>query len=154
MEVFFVFSEVYHKNLNRFPEKKHDWNLVKPHGEMFIQQYASLVPVMVTEIQRITGKDFVEGKIPVYIVGWEGPSFSNPLTLNARKDMLLMFTTLCHELFHRIFKGEGPSFELEEKINYHVKLVMANMKIKADEQIEVMRERARKKYNIANPKKE
>ncbi len=155
MEINFVFSEIYHKNLNRHSEKKHEWSIVKEHCEKFVLVYQGILTKMLMEIQVATGIPFkFTDNIPVYFVGWAGPSFSNPLTLNCKKDLKLMFVTLCHELLHKTFRNEGPSEELENKINNFVEIVMSRLGIEANEQIEILRTNSRNKNGNPESKRE
>lgn len=133
----FIFSEIYHNNLNRFSEAKPDWRKVKAHGELFVKKYANLFPRILDKIQKVTGRLYA-GEIKVYIVEWKGPSFSNPLTLKTWRDTDLMLVTLTHELLHIIFKEEGPSPELEKKINNLVSQIFEELGINYKDQIEIM----------------
>lgn len=147
MELEFVFSEIYHKNLNRYAPTKQSWKLVKAHCEKFVLEYKETFPRIIQAIERfVLNKPFEEKSIKVYFVGWTGASFSNPLTLNARRDMLLMLTTLTHELLHVVFKERDSSLSLEEEINDLVEEIFKYINIDAKEQIEVMRTLSRNKY--------
>lgn len=146
MDLKFTFSEVYHNNLNRYSPRKHDWKTVKAHCNVFIQNYYDYFPKIVSEIETATGHKWKQNDIKVYMVGWSGPSFSNPLTLCAKPDLLLMLTTLCHELLHIVFREEEPSLELEEKINNFVEKIFQKIDISAAKQINFMRDLSKHKY--------
>lgn len=57
--------------------------------------------VVLQLMSKVTGLEWREERIIVYLT-WGIPSFSDPLTLNLRKDAQVAFETLTHELIHRI----------------------------------------------------
>lgn len=148
MKINFIFSEIYHNNLNRHSVAKENWSIVKKHAEDFIKIYTNKIEEIIREIPKITETNWPNKKeIDVYVVGWKGPSFSNPLTLRIRKDHSLTLATLTHELLHIMFKEEGPSLELEIKINNYVDSLFKRLDIIADEQISLMRKFSQEKYS-------
>jgi hypothetical protein len=89
-----------------------------------------------------------EKSIKVYIVDWPGPSFSHPLTLKVREDLLLMLFILTHELLHYFFIEkplEGK--EKEEKIDEKVKEIFDILRIDVKEQLETLHEFHEKRFN-------
>ncbi|MDO8508521.1 MAG: hypothetical protein Q7S27_02435 [Nanoarchaeota archaeon] len=146
MKLNFVFSEIYNKNLNRFNPIEDSWDKIKNRGEKFVEEYEQKCYEIINLIPKITKRSWNKLELNVYFVSWNGPNFSNPLTLRVRKDMLLMFVVLTHELIHNIMPEKGPSQELENEINNYVEEIFKELKINISDQIKIVRESSNKSY--------
>ena len=147
MKLTFHYSEVYFRQLNKYKSVEMEWETVVKLGKKFERRYASEIEKITKIIPELTGKGWRKKDIDVYMVKWPGPSFSNPLTLNVKEDLLLTLVILVHELLHDFYVGEDKKIEvIENKINNLVDLVFNELGIDAKEQINVMLEYHRKRY--------
>lgn len=140
MKLNYNFSYVYHKNLNKHNPADVNWEKIKGYGKKFISKYKNAIEEIVKIIPKVTGKNWKKREIEVYFVSWKGPSFSKPLTLKVRRDMLLMLTVLTHELLHNILDDKKSGMELEEEINGYVEEIFNKLNIDIGEQIKQMKE--------------
>ena len=139
MKIRFVYSNIYFRNLNRFKKTKNNWDYIKNLGKEFEAEYSDRIKSITSIIQQIVGRKWEDEIIKVYITDWIGPSFSHPLTLKARKDKLLMFVILIHELIHQLYFNEEITKGKEIEINKMVKEVLNAIELKADEQLSKLR---------------
>lgn len=140
MKLNYNFSYVYHKNLNKYNPASVNWEKIKAHGKKFISEYKNTIEEILNIIPKITEMDWKKNEIEVYFVSWKGPSFSKPLTLKVRKDMLLMLTILTHELLHNILEDKKSGIVLEKEIKNYVVKVFNKLNIDIDKQIKQMEE--------------
>lgn len=149
MKLEFVYSHVYFRNLNKFVPCKRTWKEVVRLGKAFEKMYASHMNKIVNIIPTVVGKAPQKDIIHVYIVDWQGPSFSHPLTLKVRDDLLLMLVILTHELLHDFFIGEEKkSIEsVEEQINIHVEEVFKKLNMDVTSQLEILHSFHTKRFN-------
>ena len=75
----------------------------KKHGRNILQTMSA-----------VTGLPWEEDRIIVYLT-WGIISFSDPLTLNLRKDVVMDFETLTHELIHRISSSPKNQKKIERR---------------------------------------
>lgn len=136
MKLAFIYSRVYFNSLNKYSKCSRSWEEVVKIGRKFEAKYKSEINKIIKIIPEVVGKPWKKEIIEVYLVDWKGPSFSHPLTLKVRDDLLLMWVILTHELLHDFYKNEQAD---EEKINKDVKKVFEKLKINAKEQIEILK---------------
>ena len=139
MELNFIFSKIYTKNLNRFNPSEDSWDKITYRGEEFVKEYEKEFIEILNLILRITNRHWNQLELKVYFVSWKGPSFSNPLTLRVRKDMLLMLVVLTHELIHNIMSEKESSIQLENEINDYVEDIFTELKIDISDQMKIVR---------------
>ncbi|MDK2907903.1 MAG: hypothetical protein PWQ87_361 [Candidatus Woesearchaeota archaeon] len=139
MEIRFFYSKVYFRNLNRYKSTKRTWDEVKEIGQKFEKRYRSEIEQIVEIIPKIVGRPWRREIIEVYIVDWPGPSFSHPLTLKVREDLVLMLVILTHELLHDFYFDERDSEKFEETINNYVREIFEKINIDADEQLKILK---------------
>jgi len=140
MEIIFFYSAVYFRNLNKYKSTKRTWEEVKNIGGDFENKYRSEINQIIKIIPEIVEKPWRRNIVEVYIVDWIGPSFSHPLTLKVREDLLLMLVILTHELLHDFYLGEkNKNIEtIEESINNNVKQVFEKLNIDVAEQLKIL----------------
>lgn len=138
MKLEFFYSEVYFRHLNKQNTAKRTWNEVKSLGKQFENKYESEISKIIKLIPDIVGKHWRKQVTEVYVVDWNGPSFSHPLTLNVREDLLLMLVTLTHELLHDFYLNETDIEKVELTINNNVKEVFDELNIDVSEQLKIL----------------
>lgn len=138
MELEFVYSEVYFRNLNKYRSISRNWKQVKELGKKFEKKYQPEINQIVRIIPKITGKPWRRKIIEVYPVDWDGTSFSQPLTLKVRDNLLLMLVILTHELLHDFYRDEIDIEKAEERINEDVKSVFEKLELDAEKQLEAL----------------
>lgn len=148
MRLEFIYSRVYFRHLNQYKKVSKNWDEVKEIGKRFERKYKSEINKIIKIIPKIVGKPWRKKEIEVYIVDWNGPSFSHPLTLKVRKDLLLMLVILTHELLHQFYTKD---FYLDEKgnetkINEDVKKVFESLGLNAKEQLETLQNYHNKRF--------
>ncbi|NOY89234.1 MAG: hypothetical protein GXO93_07600 [FCB group bacterium] len=153
MEVEFFYSAVYFRSLNKYKSTKRTWDEVKKIGKRFEKKYGSEISQIVKIIPKVIGKPWRRKIIEVYIIDWIGPSFSHPLTLKVRKDMLLMLVILTHEFLHDFYLGEANIEEVEETINKNVAQVFKRLNIDATRQLKVLQDFHEKRFGKRNVSK-
>ena len=139
MKLNYIFSHIYFRALNKNKPVRRNWDEVKHLGRAFLDKYESAINKIISEIPKITGKNFKKEQIDVYFVDWNGPSFSNPLTFKVREDYMMMHVVLTHELMHHLFPEKRGGMELEREINSYVEKVFSKLGIQAREQINSIR---------------
>ncbi len=149
MQLTFVYSNVYFRNLNRHKHVNRTWDEVKRIGHEFENKYKSEIEQIIKIIPEVVGKSWRRGTIEVYIVDWPGPSFSHPLTLKVRDDLLLMLVILTHELLHDFYFDDKDKNieEIEELINKNVKKVFEKLNLDVSEQLKVLDSFHKKRFN-------
>jgi len=138
MKIEFFYSPVYFRNLNKYKPTEKPWPEVKKLGQKFEKKYQAEIEQIARIIPKLTGKPWRRKVTEVYIVDWAGPSFSQPLTLKVRDDLLLMLVILTHELLHDFYLENKNIEKVETKINELVKKVFAKLNIEAKKQIGVL----------------
>jgi hypothetical protein len=138
MKIEFFYSEFYFKQLNKYKSTKRTWSEVKKIGQDFEKKYKSEISQIVKLIPKLVKKPWRRKITEVYIVDWIGPSFSHPLTLKVRENLLLMLVILTHELLHDFYLGRRNVEEVEEIINNKVKQVFEKLDINVAEQLKVL----------------
>ncbi len=151
MKLNYNFSYIYHKNLNKHNPASVNWGKIKVHGKKFVSKYENTIEEILNIIPKITGVGWKKNEMEVYFVSWKGPSFSKPLTLKVRKDMLLMLTILTHELLHNALDNKKPGIKLEKEINNYVVKIFDKLNIDIDEQIKQMKEFSEINNNVLKP---
>jgi hypothetical protein len=141
MELEFVYSSFYFKNLNKYHPIERTWEDVIKIGKRFEKEYESEINKILDIIPQVMNMSWKRDYIQVYPVDWAGPSFSHPLTLKVRDDGLLMLVVLIHELLHQFYT---ENFNLdrqgnEEKIDSKVKEVLEKLGIEAEEQLKTLK---------------
>lgn len=139
MKLKFNYSKVYFDQLNTYKRVNRSWEEVVRLGGMFEQKYSEEINKIIEFIPQILNQDWQEEFIEVYMVDWLGPSFSRPLTLKVREDMLLMLTILTHELIHHFRLTKPKGIEREKEINDCVEKIFEKLGINIEEQIKTMR---------------
>ncbi len=134
----FVYSWIYFESLNKHLRKDISWKKVKEIGKKFEDKYSEEIAKIVEVTPEVTNKEWKDEIIKVYLVEWAGPSFSHPLTLKVREDLLLMLVVLTHELIHNIL-DEKASKETERKINDYIEKIFEKVGIEGKEQISLLR---------------
>ena len=134
----FVYSWIYFESLNKHVRKDITWERVKELGKEFEAKYADEIKKIVEIIPEVTKLNWKEDRINVYVVEWAGISFSHPLTLKVREDLLLMLVVLTHELIHNILT-EKTTKQTEIKINDYVEQIFNKLNIDAKAQISLLR---------------
>jgi hypothetical protein len=137
MKIEFFYSKVYFLHLNKYQPTNRSWEEVKKLGQKFEKKYKTEIEQIIKIIPKLTQKPWRRKLTEVYINSWTGPSFSHPLTLTVREDLLLMLVILTHELLHDFYLGEDKKNlkKTEEKINELVKEVFVKLKIDANKQL-------------------
>ena len=134
---------IYMKQLNREISRKQIEDARKI-GKLFLMKYQDEIDRIVEMLPKIATKPWPKedgNEIEVYFVDWKGSSFSHPLTLKVRDDLLLMLVVLVHELGHHIIpKEEG----YHEKINNIMEKIFRKLKIDAKKQIALIKEKTEK----------
>ena len=139
MKLKFRVSPIYIKQLNKEITNQ-GVQRVKKISKQFLIKYIEEIDKIVKMLPKITGKKWpVENgnEIEVYFVDWKGPSFSHPVTLKIREDLLLMLAVLTHELGHHLVSLKTK--EGQKRINDIVKKTFEKLKINAEKQIELIR---------------
>jgi len=139
MKLKFRAMSVYMKHLNREISQRQIED-VRKTGKLFLMKYSDEIDRIIRLLPETTGKSWPKedgNEIEVYFVEWKGSSFSHPLTLKVRKDLLLMLVILTHELGHHLIPMKAE--ESHEEINRAVEKVFKKLNIDAKEQIAVMR---------------
>lgn len=150
MRLKFEYSKVYFDCLNRHKRVNRTWEDVVKLGRMFEQKYSKEIKKIIELIPKVLNQEWEEETIVVYIVDWPGPSFSHPLTLKVREDLLLMLTILTHELIHHFRLNKPRGVEREKEINDYTKKIFDEIGINVDEQIKLMREFSGEKSLVEN----
>ena len=140
MNLSFKYSRIYFIELNRYKEVNRTWEEVIRLGAKFEERYKEEIKEIVKIIPKVLNKNWPIDNIPIYMVDRIGPSFSNPLTLKVREDLLLMLVVLVHELIHQF-----PTFNIhragnEKEVNNYTEKLFEELKIDAKEQIAKLRE--------------
>ena len=138
MKLEFIYSEVYFRNLNKYKNVSRNWEQVKELGKRFESKYQSKINQIVRIIPEITGKPWRRKITEVYLIDWDGPSFSHPLTLKVRDNLLLMLVILTHELLHDFYRNEKDIENAEKRINEDVKSVFEKLELDTEKQLEVL----------------
>jgi hypothetical protein len=140
MKLEFNYWNVYFRNLNKHKKIDRSWEEVKKIGKEFESQYKSEIKKIIKIIPKVVGKSWTERIIDVYMVDWDGPSFSHPLTLKVREDLLLMLVILTHELLHHFYTESFPLDMKagEEKINKDVEKVFDKLGINIEKQLRII----------------
>lgn len=147
MKINFFYSEVYFRNLNRYKPTNKTWPEVKKLGQKFENKYNSEIEQITKVIPKLVNKTWQRKITEVYIVDWAGPSFSHPLTLKAREDLLLMLVILTHELLHDFFLKEKNNEKVEKKINNLVKQVFEKLNINVEDQLKTFQSFHDERFN-------
>ncbi|OYT32332.1 hypothetical protein DRJ22_00790 [Candidatus Woesearchaeota archaeon] len=135
--------------MNKYKRIKRNWKEVKKIGKKFEKKYKKEINKITRLIPKIVRKPWRKKEINVYIVDWAGPSFSHPLTLKVRKDLLLMLVILTHELLHHFYTKK---FYLDEegnetKINKKVKEVFEKLKLDVKKQLKTLQKYHNKRFS-------
>ncbi len=149
MELKFVYSRVYFRHLTKYKKANKDWKEVRKIGKEFEEKYKSEINKIIKIIPKIVRKPWRKKEIDVYIVDWVGPSFSHPLTLKVREDLLLMLVILTHELLHQFYMED---FYLDEegneaKINEDVKEVFEKLGLDVKKQLKILQSYHNKRFS-------
>ena len=150
MRLKFNYWNVYFRKLNRHKKVNRNWDEVKRLGKEFESKYKLEINKILKIIPKVVGKPWNEKIIDVYMVDWDGPSFSHPLTLKVREDLLLMLVILTHELLHH-FYIESFSQDMmggEEKINKDVEKVFNKLGLNIEKQLEIIHGFHNKRFGI------
>ena len=123
--------------MNKYKSTKRTWDEVKKIGQDFEKKYKSEINQIIKIIPGLVGNPWRSEITEVYIVDWIGPSFSHPLTLKVKEDLLLMLVILTHELLHSFYLDEKDIEKVEEVINNKVKQVFEKLNINAVEQLKI-----------------
>ncbi|MCX7880890.1 MAG: hypothetical protein N2482_00030 [Patescibacteria group bacterium] len=115
MKINFIYSKIYFKSLNRFNRITRSWEEVKKIGRAFEKKYQDEIKKITEIIPKIIKKPWRRDYFEVYLVDWNGPSFSHPLTLKVREDLLLMLVILVHELLHDFYFFRDKNIKKVEK---------------------------------------
>jgi hypothetical protein len=139
MRLKFRLSHIYNKHLK--PDLTSvQWKRVKKLAARFLNVYHAEIKKIILLLPKIAGKSWPEedgNELEVYFVSWKGPSFSHPLTLKVREDLLLMLIILTHELGHHFFEKETK--ETERKVNALVEKIFKKLNIAVDKQMTLLR---------------
>ncbi len=146
MQINFVYSHVYFQMLNAHKKVDRTWEEVVRLGRSFEERYKREIKEIAETIPKVINQNWKEDVIDVYFVDWCGPSFSNPLTLKVREDLLLILVILTHELIHHFKLDKPKGYEREKQINDYVEEVFKDLRIEANSQIETMRSFSAKRY--------
>ena len=138
MKIEFFYSRVYFRHLNKYKSTKRTWDEIKKIGQDFEKKYKSEINQIIKIIPELVGKPWRRKTTEVYIVDWIGPSFSHPLTLKVREDLLLMLVILTHELLHDFYLDEKNIEKVEEAINNNVKQIFEKVNINISEQLKIL----------------
>ena len=127
MNLSFKYSRIYFIELNRYKEVNRTWEEVIRLGAKFEERYKEEIKNKNKIIKKILNKNWPIDNIPIYMVDRIGPSFSNPLTLKVREDLLLMLVVLVHELIHQF-----PTFNIhrtgnEKEINNYMNMSLKKL---------------------------
>jgi hypothetical protein len=148
MRLKFNYWNVYFRQLNRHKKIDRSWEDVKRLGKEFESKYKFEINKVLKIIPEVVGKIWDEKVIDVYMVDWDGPSFSHPLTLKVREDFLLMLVILTHELLHH-FYIETFSQDMEggeKKINQDVEKVFDKLGIDIEKQLRIIQSFHNKRF--------
>ncbi|MFA6416046.1 MAG: hypothetical protein WCW56_00990 [Candidatus Paceibacterota bacterium] len=146
MKLEYIYSKVYFRNLNKHSSTNRTWEEVKNIGKNFEKKYTEEINRIIKIIPKITGKPWREKQTKVYFIDWLGPSFSHPLTLKVRDDLLLMLVILTHELLHDFYLQDKDIEKVEIKINKQVEKVFEELKIDAGDQINTLQNYHNKRF--------
>jgi len=139
MKVKFIYSQVYFRHLNKFRKVERSWKEVVEIGRRFEKKYQPEINKVIDIIPELVKKPWRKQVAEVFLVDWCGPSFSHPLTLKVRRDLLLMLVILTHELLHDFYLGVDEDIEVvEEEINQNVEEVFDRLGIDVKDQLGIM----------------
>ena len=139
MKLRFYYSERYFKELNRFTSPQIGWEKIRELGTKFEEKYKDILETLPDIIEKIVGRKWRDETLEIYLVSHKGPSFSHPLTLKVREDLLLVFVVLIHEIIHRVKVFSQNKIENEKITNDYTEKVLKELRIKAKEQINKLR---------------
>ncbi len=106
-----VCSREYNKRLN--PDFScNDWNRLIKVAKRFERHYLYRMQIVLERIPHYTGLNWPNIYIPIYLVDYEGPSRTNPITIkiDSNRNMLVK---LIHELLH-------VNFPIPKSLNYEI----------------------------------
>ncbi len=138
-----VYSWIYNMNLN--PELNRDeidvlYKEVLSIGREFALVYDKYIISILISIPKFSGyswQECAEQFIPIYLVKGSKTSFSKPLTLKVRDDVIKMLVILIHELCHNNmdWKWENTVY-MENCMNLVTQAVMHDIGLDGDQQYE------------------
>ncbi|MBW6451594.1 MAG: hypothetical protein K0B02_02595 [DPANN group archaeon] len=146
MKINFIYSQVYFRSLNQHKSVKRTWDEVKKIGTQFEIKYKTEINKIIDIIPKVTKKPWRKENTDIYIIDWVGPSFSHPLTLKVRNDLLLMLVILTHELLHDFYLNEKDIEHIEETINKNVENVFKELNIDVKEQLHILQSFHEKRF--------